>query len=295
VGSRSSRQRTRCALDCQLLTKNYLLAGNIGQTRRVPLTVDSPNPLRVAWSIFRARRATPPGPHGTAAADHTGLGPVLQALAKGGTPALAQVRDDLDEYLAAVVVIGPAALSRPEALAYWLNLDNAGALNLAARAFAEGADSILRVLGGFDSPTFDIAGERLSLDAIEHGKIRRFGDPRIHAALVCGSVSCPTLRYEPYRGDQLETQLDDQLRRFLTGGGARFDSESRTVYLSRVFLWYGGDFTRPHRMPTWIPVRSRTLVRFLLPWLGESPPWLVSGKATVKFQSYDWGLRCSVG
>jgi hypothetical protein len=46
----------------------------------------------------------------------------LQALAKGGTPAPARVQDDLDEHIASVVVIDPATLKRPEALAYWLNL-----------------------------------------------------------------------------------------------------------------------------------------------------------------------------
>lgn len=268
---------------------------NIGPNRRVPLTVDTPNPIRVAWSIFLARRVAPPGLPGTATADHTGLEPVLQALAEGGTPALTRVQGDLDEYLAGSRTVDPTSLGRPEQLAYWLNLYNAGALKIAAQAFAEGSESVLRVPGGFDAPMFDIAGERLSLDAIEHGKIRRFGDPRIHAALVCGSVSCPTLRYEPYRGDQLEAQLDDQLRRFLAGGGLQLDLDSRTVHLSRVFLWYGGDFTRPHRMPTWIPARPHALVGALLPWLDEAASWVASTKPTVRFQPYDWGLRCSVG
>ncbi|MDH3259619.1 MAG: DUF547 domain-containing protein [Acidimicrobiia bacterium] len=268
---------------------------NIGNRSRVPSTVETPNPFRVAWSVFRARRAVPPVPHGTASADHTGLEPILQALAEGGTPALALVQGDLDRYLAGRAAVDPATLNRSEELAFWLNLYNAGALSLAAQAFAEGAESVLRVPGGFAAELFDIATEQLSLDAIEHGKIRRFGDPRIHAALVCGSVSCPTLRYEPYRGDRLGAQLDDQMRRFLTGGGAHVDRDTRTVHLSRVFLWYGGDFTRPHRMPTWIPSRRPTLVRALLPWLDEATTWVASGKTTVRFQPYDWGLRCSVG
>ena len=49
---------------------------------------------------------------------------------------------------------------------------------------------------------------RGDLDDIEHGKVRRFGDPRIHSALVCGSVSCPTLRFEPYEGDRLDASAD---------------------------------------------------------------------------------------
>jgi hypothetical protein len=154
---------------------------------------------------------------------------------------------------------------------------------------------VLRVPGAFDRPVLDIAGEQLSLDAIEHGKIRRFGDPRIHGALVCGSVSCPTLRFEPYRGEELDSQLDDQMRRFLAGGGAQLDQGTGTVHLSRVFLWYGGDFTRPASMPTWLPARPAALPRVLLPWLDESADWLASGPAAVKYQPYDWGLRCSVG
>jgi hypothetical protein len=197
--------------------------------------------------------------------------------------------------LAGSLAVDPSTLNRSEQLAYWINLYNVGALNLAARALAGGAGSVLRIPGGFTEPLFDLAGERLSLDSIEHGKIRRFGDPRVHGALVCGSVSCPTLRYEPYRGDQIESQLDDQMRRFLAGGGARFDAETRTVNLSRVFLWYGGDFARPHRMPTWIPARPQTLVRALLPWFDQAERWVLPGQTKVHYQPYDWGLRCAVG
>ena len=112
--------------------------------------------------------------------------------------------------------------------------------------------------GAFDTPWAMVGGESLSLNDMEHGKIRRFQDPRIHAALVCGSVSCPSLRYEPF-GDNLGEQLDEQIRTFLAGGGAHVDRDSGTLQLSRVFLWYGGDFVRPGRMPTWIPARRRDL------------------------------------
>jgi hypothetical protein len=245
--------------------------------------------------MLQARRVAPPRAYGIGRATHLGLETVLGALAEGGISALVRVEDDLDRYLTEARAVDPAKLTRPEALAFWLNLYNAGALSLAARAFAEGAESVLRVPGAFDAPAFHIAGEQLSLDAIEHGKIRRFGDPRIHAALVCGSVSCPTLHHEPYRGDQLEVQLDEQMRRFLAGGAAQLEMDTRTVYLSRVFLWYGGDFTRPDHMPTWFPARPRNLVRALLPWLDENAAWVASGKISIKYQSYDWGLRCSVG
>lgn len=259
--------------------------------------MDGPHPLRVAWSILGTRlRVRPPHPHGEDEVDHRALAPVLAALERGGTPALGGAQEALGGYVAALADVDPDRLSRPQALAFWINLYNAGALQLAARATVEGANSVLRVPGGFEMPFVRVAGERLSLDAIEHGKVRRFRDPRIHGALVCGSVSCPTLRAAPYRGEGLSEQLDDQMRRFLAAGGATPDRERSKLLLSRVFRWYGGDFTRPHRMPTWLPAMSGPLLRSLAKWLPEEvAAWVASTGPRVEFQSYDWGLRCAVG
>lgn len=137
----------------RVLTTRYQPAGNIGQTVGFP----SPwtRPTLFASPGRSSKRAGPLHPDRTE--PPTPITLVLNrlaALAKGGTPAPARVQDDLDEHIASVVVIDPATLKRPEALAYWLNLQNAGALNLAARAFAERVRSILGVPGGFDSPAF---------------------------------------------------------------------------------------------------------------------------------------------
>ena len=142
-------------------------------------------------------------------------------------------------------------------------------------------------------PMFTVGGESLSLDNIEHGKIRRFKDPRIHAALVCGSASCPTLRFEPFEGRTLDAQLDDQMTSFLAAGGAGIEGDH--LMLSRVFLWYGTDFVRPARMPSFVPVTRRRIARAVAPWL---PPdiqrWYASGGRAVGFLDYDWTLACSV-
>ena len=63
------------------------------------------------------------------------------------------------------------------------------------------------------------------------------------------------------------------------------------VMLSRVFLWYGSDFVRPHRMPTLLPASRRRIAKALQPWL----PKEAASAETVGFQDYDWGLACSVG
>ena len=256
---------------------------------------DQPNPLRVGFSILRARRTASPRPSGTGRVDHASLGGVLEAVRSNGVQSLPNHRSALVAYRHHLEAIDPDGLSRHEALAYWVNLYNAGALVLAADAQQEGRETVLRVPGGFSRTWAEVTGEELSLDDVEHGKIRRFGDPRIHGALVCGSVSCPTLRYEPYDGDRLDTQLDAQVRTFLAGGGAGIDRDRGVLGLSRVFLWYGGDFTRPHRMPTWLPARKRRLASAISRWLSPADAtWVAQTTPTVEFAPYDWALACSI-
>ncbi len=252
--------------------------------------VDQPNPLAVLMNIARVLLATSrPEPSGTGTFDHDGLSPVLTALSAGGLPGVVGWEVEIDGYLEDLSSVAPDSLSRPEALAFWINLYNAGAVRLAIDAFHLGETSVLRIPGGFSRELVTVAGESLSLDSIEHAKLRRLGDPRIHGALVCGSLSCPTLRAEPYVGDLVDAQLDDQMRTFLATGGAV--ENDGTVLLSRVFLWYGADFARPHRMPTFIPVTRAKTIEALEPWL----PAEIDRSLSVEFQPYDWSLSCSIG
>ena len=258
-----------------------------------------PNPLRVAWSVLRARRVRPPAPRSPEPSDepdrHEDLAAVLDALATAGTAALVDLRPRLDRYRDRLASVDPDGLDRSSALAYWIDLYNAGALRVAGDALADGRTTVLRVPGAFDGPWVEVAGEALSLNDIEHGKIRRFGDPRIHAALVCGSVSCPTLRYEPFVGHRIDHQLDDQMRSFLAAGGAGYEPSVHTMTLSRVFLWYGGDFTRPSRMPTWLPARRSNLAAAVSRWLTDDLARAIAASPPkVRFAPYDWGLACSL-
>ena len=257
--------------------------------------MESPNPLSVAGSVLRSLRTSPPRPVGTAPPPEYGaLAAVLDAVQVGGVPLLPGLLDELDAFAADMSDVQPDELSRPDALAFWLNLYNAGALTLAAETIATAERSVLRLPGAFTRPMVKVSGENLSLDNIEHGKVRRFKDPRIHAALVCGSASCPTLRYEPYEGRTLDAQLEDQMRSFLAAGGAVIDSER--LVLNRIFLWFGSDLAHPARMPSFRPVSRRQVARALIPWLPDDiRSWYTSGSRPVAFADYDWSLACSVG
>jgi len=255
---------------------------------------DQPNPLAVAWSIARARRVRRPRPSGDLWVRSVDYATVLDALRSDGVGVLPAERSTLSGFRNQMEEVDPDSLSTDGALAFWLNLYNAGALALAADAVEAGEPTVLRIPGAFDTPWAMVGGESLSLNDIEHGKIRRLKDPRIHAALVCGSASCPTLRYEPF-DDTVATQLDDQMRSFLTAGGATVDRDAGVLRLSRLFLWYGGDFVRPGRMPTWLQARRRDLARAIAGWLpADDADWVFRSMTDVEFATYDWGLACSI-
>lgn len=253
----------------------------------------SPNPLAAGWSMLRARWRRRPRPTGVGEVDHRALAPVLDALAAGGVGAI-PVPAVLG-YLESMSAVHPDDLTRDEALAFWIDVYNAGAMSAARRAWDEGQSSVLRLGRVFSKPFIPIGGERLSLDDVEHGKIRRFGDPRIHAALVCGSLSCPTLRFEPFEGSRLSDQLDDQMRQFLASGAAIVDRERGELSLSRVFRWYGADFVYPDRMPTLRPVGRGRVLDALVGWLDpEVVEWVRATDPRIVFQDYDWSLGCTV-
>lgn len=255
-----------------------------------------PSIPRVAWSILTSIvRVRKPTPSESGSVDHSRLEPVLSELGREAIPRLPGVDGDLAEYLALMEEVDPDGLSRQEAMAFWINVYNAAALRLAATTARAAAPSVLGVPGAFTRPVVRVAGENLSLDNIEHGKIRRFKDPRVHGGLVCGSVSCPSLPRAPFGGD-VGPQLDDRMRRFLREGALRGEVGGDQVKLSPVFSWFGGDFTRPGLMPAVLPARREKVLEALIPWMDEETVrWVAHARPTVVWDRYDWRLGCTVG
>ena len=133
---------------------------------------------------------------------------------------------------------------KAEKLAFYINAYNVFALRLVAEHLPLAS---IKDIGSLFHPVWKmdagrLGGDSVSLDDIEHGRLRKMGEPRMHMAIVCASVSCPDLRTEAYRATHLDAQLDDQARRFLAnpGKGARLDGD--TLEASRIFDWFEDDF-----------------------------------------------------
>jgi hypothetical protein len=142
--------------------------------------------------------------------------------------------------------LGEGSVGHRERLAFWINAYNILAIDLVVRHPDVGSireiGSLLRPVWGREAG--QVGGRGRSLGEIEHEILRPLGDPRIHAAIVCASVSCPPLRREPFAAARLDEQLDDQMRRWLASPekGLRVDAAAGTVHLSRVFDWFAADF-----------------------------------------------------
>ena len=133
---------------------------------------------------------------------------------------------------------------RQEKLAFYINAYNILALKKVVDHWP--TDSI-KDSGSFFSPVWDkpagsLGGESVSLGQIEHKILRLMGEPRIHLAIVCASVSCPDLRNEPYIAAKLDNQLDDQVRQFLNNPGKGLKIEKKAIRVSKIFDWFEEDF-----------------------------------------------------
>lgn len=156
--------------------------------------------------------------------------------------------DRLRQQMAAVDV---ASLSRPEQLAYWINLYNISTVNVVAENYPVesirdiSTDPIVR-LNVFKKPYVKVKGGTMSLNDVENDKIRAgFKDPRIHFAINCAAESCPPIRPEPFVGARIDQQLDDQARKFLNGPkGVRLeeDGSELVLHVTKIMDWFKDDF-----------------------------------------------------
>ena len=203
-------------------------------------------------------------------------------------------------------------------IAFWINAYNALTLKVIVDHYpikagllsglAHPANSIRQIPGVWDKIQFLVMGQKLTLNQIEHGIVRgqnkdliekygRFYEPRIHVALVCAAMGCPWLRNEPFMGDRLDEQLDDQARRFFSNSTKfRIDRDAGKVHLSRIFKWFGEDFVKGHKPDAGVTSGGNDAEKAVLHFISGYLPtkdagYLKTGEYKVKYLDYDWTLN----
>ncbi|RMG14377.1 MAG: DUF547 domain-containing protein [Deltaproteobacteria bacterium] len=199
---------------------------------------------------------------------------------------------DLDAYLRSLQRVCSGAYetwSREEKLAFWINAYNAYTVRLVLDHYPLGSIREIGLLPGAAFrmhfiPMQRLRGRTLSLDDIEHGILRKeFAEPRIHFAIVCASKSCPVLRAEAYRAEALEAELDDAARTFLGDPNKnRYDAQTHTLWLSRIFDWFHEDFERSAGSVL------AFVRKFMHPGGGQLPN---ADGLRIEYLDYDWALN----
>lgn len=190
--------------------------------------------------------------------------------------------------LAGLDKVDPLQLkTREEKLAFWINAYNIFAIDLVIQNYPVKS---IRDIGSWFRPVWKkpagrIGGRSYSLDEIEHDILRPMGEPRIHGAIVCASISCPSLLRRPYRAKSVYAQMDESLRAWMSrpDKGMALEKERRVLRVSKVFDWFSGDFEVDGGVRSFV-------TRYAPP---EAAAWLRAEKRSVslRYFDYNWNLN----
>jgi len=221
---------------------------------------------------------------------HTLFDAVLKQYVKNARVDYAGLKahpQDLNRYLDQVAAVHKAEFKKwtePQQIAFLSNAYNAYTLRLIIDHYPlKSVKEIGSFINGpWDQPAVKLFGETITLNTLEHKILRvDYAEPRLHFVLVCAAKGCPPLRSEAYVGARLEEQLLDQAKQFLaTREKNRVEIAERTVFLSPIFKWYGGDFEK----------KSGSVLVALKPYWPTKP---AAGYEDfkIRYTNYDWSLN----
>ena len=193
----------------------------------------------------------------------------------------------LEGYLESMQAIDPRALNANEQLAYWINLYNSNTVHVVLQGVEEdNVDSIKDIWsnavtpGPWDIENLTIAGKKVSLNIIEHGILRPiWKDRRIHYALNCASIGCPSLLGTVFTSASANDLMDIAEEDFL-GHSRAASVDGNNLILSSLFDWYASDFA----------ATQQELLTYLQDFVDDDVFEAIENQASVSF-TYDWNLN----
>lgn len=218
-------------------------------------------------------------------------------------------REDLDQFLSDI-----SGLSRveydtwpaKEKIAFWINAYNAQTLKAIVdhypiepsgfKSLLYPKNSIRQIPGLWNRLHFSVVQGSVTLSKIEHKILRKqFAEPKIHFALVCASMGCPSLRNEPYVAYRLEEQLNDQVSKLMDDPDKfRMNTDKKIIEISPIFEWFSEDFFvwSDQKRVSGYSKSEWAVYLFLEKYLPEDHIYFDSPEGyTIDFLDYDWSLN----
>ena len=117
-------------------------------------------------------------------------------------------------------------------------------------------------------------------------------------AMVCAAMGCPPLCNEPYIGEKLDSQLDDQSRKFLDNP-TKFKIDTNTLGLSPILKWFSDDFVVKYGSEKNIAKHNKktsAVLNFIATYRkGNERDYVLKGQFKIKYLKYDWSLNEQAG
>lgn len=130
----------------------------------------------------------------------------------------------------------------------------------------------------FDSKQVVFAGESLSLNELE-AKGRALGDPRIHFAVNCASISCPPLLGRAWSAESLERDLAAATRAYVASPEG-LQVRDRQAFASKIFEWYAKDWGGADGVKNFLMLYAPAAAKEVL-------------HTELGFLEYDWRLNAA--
>lgn len=188
-------------------------------------------------------------------------------------------REALKSYLAQIASAQPEEFSKNAQLAFYINAYNALVLDAILSQWP--VKSVMTLDGFFDKNTHTVAGQKMTLDDLEHNKVIRvqFQEPRIHFVLVCAAKSCPRLLTTAMTAINLEKNLENSAREFIP---AATRVEANKVHTTQLFNWFRQDFEK----------HSGSIQAYISRYVpADVAKTLNNGTSTIEFTEYDWSIN----
>jgi hypothetical protein len=196
-----------------------------------------------------------------------------------GWHANAADRQALDTYIAQFAPASETPATGDDAIASLINAYNA--ITIAWILDNYPTPSIRKTDDPWKAKRWQVGGETVSLDDIEHAFLRPEIGWAVHSVVVCAARSCPPLRQEAFTAETWYGQMEDSYRRWFARDDLnRFLPEDDAVRLSKIFDWYEEDFVEDHTI--------RSVLRTYAP--ERFNPFLKTD-FKIRFLDYHWGLN----
>lgn len=218
-----------------------------------------------------------------ASVDHSAFDKLLKTNVsdKGIVDYKAFVKDKvaLQNYIKSLTQVKTSKLNKNERTAFWINAYNALTIHQIVKHYP--VTSITKIAGGkvWDQVLpYQLDGKSLTLNDIEKKILlgAELFDARVHFAVNCAAVSCPTLINKAYTGSNVQEMLTKNTKSALSNPAFNKIS-SKSASISKLFDWYKADFVKA----------EGSVVNFI----NKYSPTKISNQTKIDYLAYNWNLN----